>query len=201
MQLLWHLRQSNSVINITFGTSLGLQELSQPIPLLEPFYEIPIERHSHFMGSGWALILTCCSCASLSDPVQHFQRSPGQTMIATRIKQQMGASENKENRPNSCAVTIARGTPTTISKRPAVKPVTHVHSLAPIRMDTVTTPQPSMANQCIRCTRLKNGAPMVMMRLKLAIPFIKQKTQAMPARKPTSVRLQVSFPIGIMSRK
>ena len=107
----------------------------------------------------------------LSESVQRFQRSPGQTIIATRIRQQIGASEKSEKRPSSWAVTKARGNPTTISKTPAVKPVTQVHSFAPIRMDTVTTPQPSIANQCMRCTKVKNGAPMVMMRLKLAMPF------------------------------
>ena len=40
---------------------------------------------------------------------------------------------------------------------------------------TVTTAQPSIATQCDFCTRVKIGAPMVIMRLVLATPFIQQK--------------------------
>ena len=128
-----------------------------------------------------------CKVYASAGWVTNLSQIPGQTRRATRIRQEIGAREKSENRPNSWAVMIARGMPTTTSKVPAVRPTTRIHSLGCIKNPTVKIPHPSMANQCDRCTRAKNGAPMVMMRLKLAMPFIRQKTQAIPARKPNIV--------------
>ena len=76
------------------------------------------------------------------------------TRRITRINELIGARENKENLPKSKAVKYANGNPTTISKTPAEIPVTRIHSFGFMNIPTAVTPQPSMANQCKRCTKV-----------------------------------------------
>ena len=59
----------------------------------------------------------------------------------------MGASENKENLPNSCAVTNAKGIPTINSTVPANNPTGINQFFGLVKIPVVTIAQPIIATQ------------------------------------------------------
>ena len=124
------------------------------------------------------------SARSQSPRLSIFSQMEGITNRITRIREEMGASENKENLPSCWAVITARGNPTTTSSTPADNPTTRIHSFGFMMMPTVAIPHPNIATQCKRWTNVKKGMPMVMILLRLAIPFMRQNTQAIPNSRP-----------------